>query len=145
MKKLTYLLLVLLIVPVLAGCPGNTRQDKEVQVAFEQWIRDQDANGWEISGYDATYQNIVVDIKFRPTRLQLAIIGDAVNPWHQRNLIEDIIIQWRNMYPANIRPRFKLRLELYNLQIDRASDLGWTEIDTEGMVDTHHSKTQDVI
>jgi hypothetical protein len=146
MKKLAYILLVLAIVPMIAGCPGNGRSDKEAQDALWAWIQEQDTNGWAITGYPtANYTGIVVTHEFRPARLQLAINASAVNPWHQRNMIEDIARKWREVYPANIRPRFNLKVELYDTEISRAADLGWSEINKDGLVETHHSKTQDVL
>ncbi|MCX6647520.1 MAG: hypothetical protein NTY09_14340 [bacterium] len=145
MKRLAYILLVLAIVPILAGCPGNNRQDKLAQDALWAWIQEQDTNGWAITGFETNYKGIVVDHNFKPARLQLAIKGPDVNPYHQRNMIEDIARKWREVYPANIQPRFTLRVELYDTTIERAADLGWTEINKDGLIETHHSKTQDVL
>lgn len=145
MKKLIYVLLVLMVIPLLTGCPGNGRLDKEAQEALWTWIQEQDTNGWTISGWaGVSYQGIVTDHNFRPARLQLAINADAVNPFHQRNLIEDIVLKWRALYPANMQPRFKLKVELYNNTIERANDLGFTEVEPDGRVDTHHMGTHDV-
>ena len=60
-------------------------------------------------------------------------------------MIEMIVREWRNKYPANLRPRFNLKVELYDLEISGDKNLGWTEIDSDGNVETHHSKTQDMI
>jgi hypothetical protein len=147
MKKFFGFITVLLIVPFFLGCPGNGKMDLKAQQDLWAWIQQQDQVGWTITGYEQNagyYKGIVIDHKFRPTHLDLAINGDAVNPYHQRNLIETIARQWRNFYPANMYPRFNLKVEIYNQTIDKNSELGYTEIDKDGNVDTHHSKTQDM-
>ena len=145
-SRIFLLLLIILSAAILVGCPGNRQLDKDANDLLWAWIEEQDANGWEIMGYGQTdYKNVVVDHVVKPTRLEMAIEGDMVNPYHQRNMIETIVHKWRDCYPANLRPRFNLRLELYDQEINRDRDLGWTEIDTDGNVDTHHSKTQDII
>jgi len=145
MHRRFILLAILVLVPILLGCPGNRSIDHEANEALWEWIQEQDANGWNVAGFEATYTDIVVDHEFRPTRLQLAINGDAVNPYHQRNLLGQIAQQWQNMYPANMRPRFNLRVELYNREISNDTDLGYCEIDRDGNIDTHHGATQDVM
>jgi hypothetical protein len=148
MKKYLLLFAVLLLVPFFLGCPGNGKGDIKAQQDLWAWVEQQDTNGWTITGYEQNagfYKHIILDHRFRPTHLDIAINGDAVNPLHQRNLIEDIARHWRNSYPANMYPRFNLKVEIYNQKIDKNSELGYTEIDKDGNVDTHHSKTQDMI
>lgn len=148
MKKLVLLLIAILLVPLFTGCPGNSKRDIEVQEQLWAWIQEQDQNGWTITGYEVSagrYKNIILDHKFRPTRLMLVIDGSAVNPFHQRNLLEDIARKWRDFYPANMRPRFNLKVVFYDKNFDRSNELGYTEIDKDGTVETHHGKTQDVI
>ena len=148
MKKLLSLTIALLLVPMLVGCPGNSSQDRQVQQKLWEWIQLQDANGWVISGYEnatGAYKNIILDHKFKPTRLELAIKGDEVNNLHQRNMLEDIARQWRNYYPANMYPRFTMKVEFFNKTFDKAAELGYTEINKDGIVDTHQSATQDVM
>jgi len=143
-RRLT-LLVLLILVPVLIGCPGNRSIDKKANEALWEWMEQQDQNGWDISGWDTSYTNIIVEHEFRPTQLKLAITGDAVNPYHQRNLLGDLARKWREMYPANMRPRFNLRVTLYNMEINHDYELGWCEIDQDGNIETHHALTQDVL
>ncbi len=145
MNRLVVLLLVLVAVPLLLGCPGNRKIDHEANEALWQWVQEQDTNGWVIPGYDVDYRNIVVDHEFKPTRFNIAIKGDEVNPLHQRNLLDMIAMEWRNKYPANMRPRFNLRVTMYDMEINRDNELGYTEIDQDGNPETHHHRTQDVI
>ncbi len=148
MTRRLALLLMLLIIPALLGCPGNTRLDKEAQGKLWEWILEQDEAGWAIMGYPGTeliYKDMILDHRFRPTRLDIAINGEEMNPYHQRNWIEQIVREWRNKYPANLRPRFNLKVYLYNGEINNDNELGFTEIDTNGTVDTHHGKTHDVM
>jgi hypothetical protein len=146
MYRRIVLLILLVVLPVLVGCPGNRSIDKEANEAMWEWVEQQDQNGWHIGGFEeANYTNIIVDHQFRPTQLKIAITGDAVNPYHQRNLLGDLAMKWRDMYPANMRPRFNLRVTLYDMQMDRDHELGWCEIDQDGNIDTHHHRTQDVM
>jgi hypothetical protein len=146
MRKYIGVLIVLLVLPMLVGCPGNSGTDKKAADDLWAWIQQQDQNGWTITGFpQSSYKNIVVDHRFRPTRFDMAINGDAVNPYHQRNMLEDIARKWVEQYPANMRPRFVLRVEMYNNKISKDTELGYTEIDKDGTVETHHSKTQDMI
>jgi len=148
MRKYFGVILVLFSLPLLLGCPGNTSEDKKAGEALWAWVQQSDTNGWVITGYAKStnpYKNVVVDHRWRPTKFEIAIKGDSVNPYHQRNMLEDIARQWRDKYPANMRPRFVLRVEMYNMKISKDSELGYTEIDKDGSVDTHHSKTQDVM
>jgi len=148
MKKLISLTIALLLVPMLLGCPGNSAQDRKIQEQLWSWIQQQDQEGWNISGFaniSGVYKNIIVDHKFKPTRLEIAIKGDEVNNLHQRNMLEDIARQWRNFYPANMYPRFTMKVEFFNMTFDKTAELGYTEINRDGLVDTHHSATQDVI
>jgi hypothetical protein len=144
MKYRLFFLLIVLIVPMLIGCPGARQIDREANEALAVWIDEQDATGWQIIGVaDVHYSNVVVEYRFNPTRLDIAILGDNVNPFHQRNLIETIARQWQNSYPSNMKPRFNLKVQLYDRDFDRANDLGFTEIDEDGNVDTHHGRTMD--
>ena len=144
--RIILLAITILATAALVGCPGNRQIDKDANEALWAWVMDKDTHGWEIDGFPGTnYKNVVVDHLFKPTRLQLVIKGDEVNPYHQRNMIEMIVREWRNKYPANLRPRFNLKVELYDLELNKDKNLGWTEIDTDGNVETHHSKTQDMI
>ena len=147
MKSRIFLLAITIIAAaVLVGCPGNRQLDKNANEALWAWVMEQDTNGWVITGFtDTNYKGVVIDHLFKPTRLQLVIKGDSVNPYHQRNMIEMIARKWRECYPANLRPRFNLKVELYDLELNRDKNLGWSEIDTDGNVETHHSKTQDII
>ncbi len=146
MKNRLFLLLIVLIVPILIGCPGARQIDRDANEALAEWIDEQDATEWEIIGVaESSYSNIVVEYQFKPTRLEIAIRGDYVNPYHQRNMIETIARQWRNFYPSNMRPRFNLKVQLYDGDFDRANDLGFTEIDEDGNVDTHHGRTTDIM
>jgi len=144
-----YRKMALLFLPVfvllIVGCPGNRAIDREANDALWAWIQEQDTNGWQITGYNTNYTNVVVAHEFRPTRLNLAIKGDSVNPWHQRNMLGDIAKAWQGMYPANMKPRFNLRVTLYDQEINNDKELGWCEIDQDGNVDTHHGLTQDVM
>ncbi len=145
-RRIFLLLLIITCVGFLLGCPGNRQLDRDANEALWAWVEEQDSTRWEIIGADNTnYSNLVVDHLFKPTRLQIAIDSDAINPIHQRNMLEQIAREWRNKYPANLRPRFNLRVEMFDKEINRDYDLGWTEIDTDGNVDTHHAKTQDVM
>jgi hypothetical protein len=145
MRKRVVMILLLLVLPMIVGCPGNRPMDKEASDALWAWVEQQDSTRWDIVGAPNTnYNHVIIDHRFRPTKLDIAINGDAVNPIHQRNMLEQIARQWRNSYPANLRPRFNLRVEIYNKEISKATELGYTEVDTDGNVDTHHSATQDV-
>jgi hypothetical protein len=146
MKKYIGVLIVLLVLPMLVGCPGNTGTDKKAADDLWAWVQEKDTNGWTISGFpQSSYKGIVKEHRWRPTKFELAIDGDAVNPYHQRNMLEDIAREWVALYPANARPRFVLRVEIFNKKISKDSELGYTEIDKDGAVETHHSKTQDMI
>ena len=146
MERRIFLILLLMTIPVLVGCPGNRAMDREANEKLWAWVEDQDATRWDIIGAPQTnYTNLILDHEFRPTKLKIAIDGDAINPIHQRNMLEQVARKWRNCYAANLRPRFNLRVEFYDKEINRDNDLGWTEIDQDGNVDTHHSKTQDVM
>lgn len=146
MKKLAFIFLVFIVVPFLTGCPGNSRQDKEVQAALWEWIQEEEINGWTIIGWETTsYTNVIIEHEFRPTRLRIVIDPGTMNPFHQRNWIETIVRQWRNTYPANMRPRFKLKVELFDMQMTSDHNIGWSEINQDGRVETHHSGTQDMI
>jgi hypothetical protein len=147
MKKILGLVMIALILPFLVGCPGNSGTDKKAADDLWAWVSQQDKDGWVITGFanNKPYTNIIVDHKWRPTKFELAIKGDEVNPYHQRNMIEDIARKWQSFYPANMKPRFNMRVEIYNLKISSDSELGYTEIDKDGTVKTHHSKTQDVL
>jgi hypothetical protein len=146
MKHRIFLLLALAVLPLLVGCPGNRTIDKQANDALWAWVEQNDAAGWEIVGFPGTtYTNIIVDHEFRPTKLNIAIKGDEVNPYHQRNLLEMIAREWRNKYPANLKPRFPLRVTFYDMEINRDKELGYTDIDQDGNPDTHHGQTQDVM
>lgn len=145
-KKASLLALILLVLPSLIGCPGNTGRDREMQAQLWTQIETWDAQGWEIPGWpDVHPMGIVTDHKFRPTRLDIAIKGDDVNPYHQRNMLEGIVRYWQNLYPINLRPRFELRVYLYDVTISNDRELGFTIIDQDGNVETHHGKTQDIV
>jgi hypothetical protein len=145
MQRSITIAFLFLVVPLLVGCPGNRALDREANEALWAWVEQQDTNGWNITGYATNYQNIVVAHEFKPTRLSIAIQADRVNPLHQRNMMDMIAMQWRNFYPANMRPRFNLRVMLYDTEINRDKELGWSEIDRDGNVETHHAKTQDIM
>ena len=148
MKRILALLIALVTVPLAVGCPGNSPMDRKIEADLWTYIQQEDQAGWVISGYDnvsGTYKNIVTDHKLRPANFDLAIDGQAVNPLHQRNMLEDIARKWRSLYPANMTPRFNMRVTFYDKTISHATELGYTEIDKDGTVRTHHSKTQDVM
>ena len=145
MKNRVALILMLIAIPLILGCPGNRRLDKECNDKLTAWIQEQDTNGWHITGFETNYTNIVVTYEFRPTKLDIAIKGDSVNPLHQRNLMDDLARKWWGEYPANLRPRFNLRVTMYDLEINGDNELGWSEIDQDGTVETHHMKTGDVM
>jgi hypothetical protein len=147
MKRILALLIALVTVPLAVGCPGNSPMDRKAEADLWTWVQQQDQAGWTISGYEnATgYKNIVTDHKLRPAFFDLAINADAVNPLHQRNMLEDIALKWRSLYPANMTPRFNLRVTFYNKTISHATEIGYTEIDKDGTPRTHHGKTQDVM
>jgi len=146
MKNRLFLLLIVLIIPTLIGCPGNRAIDKEANAQLSEWIDEMDATEWQIMGVTGvSYSNIVIDYQFKPTRLEIAIDAQAVNPYHQRNLIETIARQWQSYYPANMKPRFNLKVQLFDTDFSRDHDLGFTEIDEDGNVDTHHGRTTDVM
>ncbi len=146
MRQSIFLLLLVIVIPMLIGCPGNRAIDREAADKLWTWVEEQDSTRWDVVGAPQTnYSGLIVDHQFKYNKLMIALDSDAINPIHQRNLLEQIARQWRNSYAANLRPRFNLRVEFYNKEINKNFDLGWTEIDTDGNVDTHHSKTQDVI
>lgn len=148
MRRMLSLFFIFAVVPILLGCPGNSAEDKRIQEELWAWIQQQDTQGWTITGYESNagfYKGIVVAHEFRPTRLLLAIKGDQVNPLHQRNLLEDIARKWRSLYPVNMVPRYNMKVVFYDMEISNDRELGYTEIDRDGNVDTHHSKTQDIL
>ncbi len=129
---------------LVVGCPGNRTLDKKANEKLWAWVEQQDSTRWDIIGAPQTnYNHIIVAHEFRPTRLNVAIKADEVNPYHQRNLLEQIAREWQKSYPANLKPRFKLKVELFDTEINNDKSLGWTEIDQDANVDTHHGKTQD--
>ena len=112
------------------------------------WIQQQDQAGWTITGYTLnpdTYKNIILDHKFKPTKLAIAVKKDAMNPLHQKNWVEDIAMKWRNMYPANMYPRFTMRVTIYNDKIDNNNEVTYTEIDKDGNVSTHGGKMSPIV
>ncbi len=147
-RRLSLLLLLFMVVLPLLGCPGNTARDKEAQATLWAWIEEREEAGWEIIGYPGTadiYKNMILEHNFRPTRLDIAINTLDMNPYHQRNWIEQIAVAWRDQYPANMTPRFTMRVTLYDATISNDNELGFTEISNDGRVVTHHGKTQDVM
>ena len=145
-KKLLLTAIALLFLLMALGCPGNSRRDVEYRDELWNWILTQDTNGWEVTGWPEIHPvGVVVDHNFRPARLEIAIKGDDVNPYVQRNMIEDIARHWRDEYPINLQPRFELLVYMYNMEISHDKELGFTAIDKDGNVDTHHPKTQDVM
>jgi len=146
MKMRIFLLLTLIMVPLLVGCPGNRTLDREANEKVWAWVMQNDTEGWSIMGFpDTTYTNIVVDHEFKPTKLNIAIKGDEVNPYHQRNMLEMVAREWQNSYPANMKPKFNLRVTFYDMEMVRDHELGYTEIDEDGNPETHHGRTQDII
>jgi hypothetical protein len=147
-KRIALLVVLLLCSVLFLGCPGNTSLDKKAQQDLWAWIEQQEAAGWAITGWPDTenlYKNVIVDHRFRPTRLDIAIPANTMNYFHQRNWIEDIVRKWRNCYPANMYPRYELKVYLYETTISNDTELGFTIIDKDGNVETHHGKTGDVL
>jgi hypothetical protein len=134
---------------VLLGCPGTRKIDLEAREKLWTWMEEQDANGWNITGYPdkaGYYKNIIATHRFRQAPvLDVAIKGDEVNPYHQRNWMVDIARKWWNLYPANMRPRFNLRVNLYDTEISHDMELGFVEVDKDGNFEPHHFKTGDVM
>jgi len=146
MKFRIFLILLVILVPLLTGCPGNRTVDKEARTKLGEWIDQQDAAVWTITGFEGTaYTGVVTTYEFRYSILDIAINSEAMNPVHQRNWMEGIARKWREFYPANKRPRFNLKVVLYDKEINNDFELGWVEIDQEGNLDTHHARTQDTI
>lgn len=145
-KRLLFVLLVLTIIPTILGCPGNSGRDKEYRDATVQWIKDSSAAGFQIPGWEGTPpQDFVLEVRQRPARIDFAIDPTKIHPLAQRNLIETVARYWRDKYPINMRPRFELHVYIYDKQISNDKEIGFTSIDKDGNVDTHHGPTQDMM
>jgi len=148
MKKIISLCITTLILLGVTGCPGISATDKKAQQELLAWIQQQDRDGWTIIGYEnqaGFYKNVVLKVELKPAKVNIAIDRNSMNPYHQRNFMETIVRKWRDFYPVNMRPRFNLRVTLYDKEIQHQNELGFSEIDKDGNVDTHHGQTQDIM
>jgi hypothetical protein len=110
------------------------------------WIEEKDASGWAIPGSpDASYTGLLKDHAFRNNEFSLAIDGDAINPYHQRSLMEMIVRKWISFYPREQQPAGMLRVVLYDKVIDPDKELGYSEIDRNRNINTVHPRTADII
>ncbi|HEX9746734.1 MAG TPA: hypothetical protein VGB30_15050, partial [bacterium] len=111
LRKIIFITILMMLVPALMGCPGNSRKDIEIREATWAWCEQSDIDGWQIIGWGGDPPTgIIVEHKLRPARIDIAIDPSRIHPQAQRNLLETIARHWLNEYAVNTRPRFELHV-----------------------------------
>jgi hypothetical protein len=120
--------------------------DAAANAALSEWIEMHDADGWVIPGQPGErYIDVILAAEFRSGELDLVIAGDKLVPGNQRQLMEAIARKWISLYPEDVIPGYTLKVTMYDGEINRDHQLGFSEIDSNRNIDTNHPATQDVI
>jgi len=108
------------------------------------WIEQKDRDGWTIPGQEGvTFDGLLKGHSFHGNVLELAVDTGKIGVVYQRSLMEMVARKWISLYPADEMPVRALRVILYDGEIDHNKELGYSEIDSERIINTVHYSTQD--
>lgn len=133
-------LLTLLCISLLAGtgCEGASKRDREVRAKLEEKLKEWNENGtFPIPEENVETTGNLKEWYFKYNNLYLIFDSTKAHPVTSRGVMEIIAVEWHNLYPENLKPRFIL--EVYAFKDVKASDSEWgkCKIKKDGSAEVH--------